>query len=204
MKTPRRPLAVLVAALILSGAWQPLHAGSRDGAAPDGQFRFSLRDTGGRTHTSASLRGARAVVLFFITPDCPISQSYVPEMNRIAEAYAARGLKVYAVQSDARVSDAEVRQHVREFGYTFPVLLDPEQTLARQTGATITPETAVMTPAGALLYRGRIDNRIVSLATRRLAATSFELRDALDAVITGRPVAVPRTTAFGCIITTPK
>jgi thiol-disulfide isomerase/thioredoxin len=201
MKTPRWPLAALIAASALTGAWQPLRAAGADGPAADARLTFALRDTGGRTHTSASLSGARAVVLFFITPDCPISQSYVPEMNRIAQAYAARGVRVYAVQSDVAVPDADVRQHVREFGYSFPVLLDPAQTLVRHTGATITPETAVMTAAGALLYRGRIDNRIVSLSTRRIAATSFELRNALDAAIAGTPVAVPRTTAFGCIIT---
>jgi hypothetical protein len=89
---------------------------------------------------------------------------------------------------------------VAEFAYRFPMLLDPSQILVRHTGATITPEALVMTPSGRVLYQGRIDNRIASLGVRRPEATEHDLRNALDDVLAGRPVARPRTTAYGCII----
>ena len=173
-------------------------------AAPDARSRtplaFKLADSAGVVHTQDELARSRAVVLFFITPDCPISQGYVPEMNRLEAAYKPKGVAFFAVQSDLTAADAELRTHVAEYGYRFPALIDPRQVLIRHVNATVTPEAFIMTAAGTVMYQGRIDNRIVSLGQKRPQATEFDLRDALDAVLAGRPVARPRTTAFGCII----
>jgi peroxiredoxin len=162
---------------------------------------FRLADSNGTLHTEREMQRAPAAVLFFIMPDCPISQGYVPEMNRIAAAYESRGVRFFAVQADLAASAAAVRQHVSEYGYHFPVLLDPQQQLVRRTGVTVTPEAVVINPIGSVLYQGRIDNRIASLGTKRPQATEFDLRNALDAVLAGRPIARPKTTAFGCLIT---
>ena len=165
---------------------------------------FSLLDTAGRAHTAAEWAGKRAVVLLFVSTDCPLSNRYVPEMNRIANAYAARGVAFYAVQGDATVPLAEVQQHVKAFSYTFPYLLDPEESLASFTGATATPQAAVLSPSGALLYLGRIDNRLEDFGQERLQVTEFDLRDALDAILAGKSVPHPRTKALGCAITRKK
>jgi hypothetical protein len=66
------------------------------------------------------------------------------------------------------------------------------------TGANVTPEVAVLSSAGEVLYLGRIDNRIEDFDKRRTVTTEFDLKDALDAVLTGKAVARPRTTAVGC------
>jgi hypothetical protein len=159
-----------------------------------------FRDTAGRLH-AVTATPARAVVLFFITPDCPVSQGYVPEMNRIQQVYAPRGVAVFAVQGDSVYSEADFRRHAAEYAYRFPVLLDPRQDLVRHTNARVTPEAVVLSPQGRVLYQGRIDDRIVSLGTRRQQATSLDLRNALDDVLAGRPVRQPKTLAFGCFIT---
>jgi thiol-disulfide isomerase/thioredoxin len=164
-------------------------------------LQFALRDTEGVGHTPQDWAQARAVVLFFVTTDCPLSNGYAPEMNRIAQAYAPRGVLTYAVQGDTTIPDEEVRRHAREYGYRFPALLDPRQVLARHTGATVTPEAVVLSPEGAVLYLGRIDNRVEDYGKTRIEATEFDLRDALDAVLAGRPVPHPRTRALGCAIT---
>ena len=174
-------------------------------AAPDDArsrtpLSFRLVDSAGVVHTQDEFARSRAVVLFFITPDCPISQGYIPEMNRLKGDYAAKGVTFFAVQSDMTTTDAELRAHVAEYRYQFPALIDPRQSLIRHTGATVTPETVVMSASGTVLYQGRIDNRIVSLGQKRPKATEFDLREALNAVLAGRPVPRPRTTAFGCII----
>ena len=161
---------------------------------------FRLADSSGAIHTDRELKQTAAAVLFFITPDCPISQGYVPEMNRIADAYRSRGIGFYAVQADRTASETDVRRHVTEYGYRFPVLLDAQQQLVRRTGATVTPEAVVITASGSVLYQGRIDNRIVSLGRKRPQATEFDLRNALDAILAHRPVLHPQTTAYGCLI----
>ena len=170
-------------------------------AQPGALPQFSLSDTAGRRHTAAEFAGKRAMVLLFVSTDCPLSNGYVPELNRIERGYAARGVAFYAVQGDATVSDNEVRRHVKEFGYTFPYLLDPQESLAAFTGATTTPEAAVLSAGGELLYLGRIDNRLEDYGKQRVQVTEFDLRDALDAILGGRSVPRPRTKALGCAIT---
>src|SRR5205814_9214511 len=105
---------------------------------------FALRDTAGVVHHEDEWRKSRAVVIFFTTTDCPVSNGYVPEMNRIRADYVSRGVAFYAAQADSSIPDAEVRKHANEFGITFPVLLDSKQVLVRLTGATAIPEAAVL------------------------------------------------------------
>ena len=164
-------------------------------------LEFALHDAEGVEHTTKEWSQARAVVLFFVTTDCPLANGYAPEMNRIAQTYAQRGVVFYAVQGDTTIPDEEVRRHAHDYGYRFPALLDPRQILARHTGATVTPEAVVLSREGAVLYLGRIDNRVEDFGKTRVEATEFDLRDALDAVLAGRPVARPRTRALGCAIT---
>jgi hypothetical protein len=140
-------------------------------------------------------------VLFFLTTDCPLCNAYVPELNRIAQAYTPRGVAFYGVQGDATVPAAEVRRHVKEYAYAFPYLFDQEESLATVTGAATTPEAAVLSPAGQLLYLGRIDNRLEDWGKQRVQVTEFDLRDTLDAILNGKPAPHARTKVLGCAIT---
>ena len=169
--------------------------------AADRLPRFDLSDTAGRTHTPAEWSGKRAVVLFFLATDCPLCNNYVPELNRIAQEFSPRGVAFYGVQGDATMPDADVRSHVKDFAYTFPYLFDPAESLASYTGATSTPEAAVLSSGGQLLYLGRIDNRLEDFGKQRVQVTEFDLRETLDAVLTGKPVPHARTKALGCAIT---
>jgi peroxiredoxin len=161
---------------------------------------FHLQDTGGAWHDAAEWRGARAVVLAFISIDCPISNSYAPELQRVRADYSGRGIKFYAVQPDANRELEDDRKYVADFGYTFPLLLDPRQTLTRIAKASIMPQVVVLSSHGDILYSGRIDDRYVAIGNARYAATRNDLREALDAVLAGKPVAHPKTQAVGCVI----
>lgn len=161
---------------------------------------FHLQDTVGAWHDAAEWHGAKAIVLYFVSIDCPISNSYIPEMQRIDALYRKRGVRMYAVQPDAGRALADVKKYAVDFGYTFPVLLDPQQTLTRATGATIQPQVVVLSPEGAVLYSGRIDDRYIEIGKTRYQATKHDLRDALDAVLAGKPVAHAKTQAVGCVI----
>lgn len=116
-------------------------------------LEFALRDTDGVEHRPVEWAQAHAVVLYFVTTDCPLSNGYAPEMNRIEQAYGPRGVLFYAVQGDTTIPADEVRRHAREYGYRFPALLDPRMILAHHTGATVTPEAVVLSAEGTVLYR---------------------------------------------------
>jgi peroxiredoxin len=166
--------------------------------------QFALRDTRNIVHSPTEWNGKKAVVIFFTTTDCPLSNNDVPEMNRTRRDYEARGVAFYAVQADTTIADADVLEHTKEYQFSFPVLFDPRQVLVKMTGATTIPSAAVLTPDGTLPYLGRIDNRVEDFNIRRAEPTRFDLREALDAVLEGKPVPHSRTKAFGCAINSVK
>jgi len=161
---------------------------------------FGLRDTAGAEHTPAEWNGKKAVLLFFVTIDCPVANSYVPEMNRIRDDYTSRGVLVWAVQADPTVPQPDVVRYAHDYHYGFPLILDSRQSLVAMAGATITPQAAVLTPEGKVLYLGRIDNRVADFGKQRFKATEADLRNALDEVLAGKPVSQPFTKSIGCAI----
>ena len=143
-------------------------------------------------------------MLVFLTVDCPIANQYAPELARLCRDYTTRGVLFYAVYVDPETSEAQAQQHARAFGLSCLVLCDPQHRLVQEAGATITPEAAVFTPDRKRRYRGRIDDRFPRLGQRRASITSPDLRNALDAVLAGKPVATPLTRAVGCLMPTLK
>lgn len=145
--------------------------------------------------------GSRATVYVFITADCPIANAFAPEINRIVEDYSLRDVAFSMVYTDLTQTAEAARRHAAEFGYKSPVRLDEGRVLSRRYGITVTPEVAVVDAAGERRYRGRIDDRYLAPGRYRLQPTTHELRDAIDAVLAGRPVAVAETAAAGCPLT---
>ena len=159
-----------------------------------------VRDADGHKFTLLQDKSQRATVLLFVTNDCPITNSYAPEIKRLYAAYAARKVMFYLVYADPELKAAAVRQHVKEYGLPCPALLDSGQRLVHFTQAAVTPEAVILAPDGKRLYKGRIDDRYIDFGKARFAATTHDLRDALDAVLRGRPAPHPTTKAIGCFI----
>lgn len=138
-------------------------------------------------------------VLVFTTTDCPISNRYAPEIQRLTGKFAGkvRVVLVYPVPSD---SEPVVRAHMKKFGYANEWRHDPGQKLVKQTGVTVTPEVAVLSADQRLLYRGRIDDRYIDFGKDRPEPTVRDLERALDAIVAGKPVPVAATRAIGCFI----
>lgn len=150
---------------------------------------------------SALKQGAKATVLFFVAHDCPISNAYAPEINRLDNSYSPKGVVFYLVYAEKDLTAAQARARARSYGYKFPALLDTRLSLARQLGATVTPEAVVFDPNGHVLYRGAIDNLYADFGVKRPQATRWPLRDALDAILLGQPVPVSSVKDVGCYIT---
>lgn len=143
--------------------------------------------------------GARAVVFLFTSTDCPISNRYAPEIQRLYHAFSGRGVRFFLVYPNPADRPATIREHATSFGYPAEALRDPHQTLVKLAQATITPEAAVFVK-GQLVYHGRIDDRFVDFGVDRPAPTVRDLDDALAAVLAGAPVKHPVTQAVGCYI----
>jgi len=137
-------------------------------------------------------------VYVFTTTDCPISNRYAPEIQRLAAKFGSKAhfVLVYPVPSD---SADMIREHKKKFAYAIDSMRDVDRKLLKLTGVTVTPEVAVM-KGPQLLYRGRIDDRFVDLGKERGAVMAHDLEDALSAIASGKPVAKPKTRAVGCFL----
>jgi hypothetical protein len=149
-----------------------------------------------------------ASVLFFIATDCPISNSYAPEIQRVCHDYGARGISCALMYEDVDLGaanlDESVRKHLQEYRYSgVSAAIDRSRVIARRAKASVTPQAVVVDHAGKVRYRGRIDNFYAALGQTRRQVTEHDLRDALDAILLGRPVPKPETEALGCFIVDP-
>src|SRR5581483_4025507 len=168
--------------------------------AAAGPVTFNLRDADGRFHPSSELTQSKATVFVFLATDCPNSNSYAPELARLYKDYENRGVAFYSIYSDPTETATKVREHDREYGIPFSALLDPHQTLARETGARVTPEAVIVSSSGEELYRGRIDDRFANFGKTRIRVDKHDLRTALDQVLVGKPVSKPEVPSLGCAI----
>jgi len=160
--------------------------------------RITRVDLQGVEHTTTDWRKHSAAVLVFLGSECPVSNGYSPELTRLAEAFAKRGVVLYGVHSDPTLSAADAVAHAAEYGLKFPILLDADQQLAQACGVRTMPETVVVSKYGRLVYRGRIDDRYATNGKRRDEPTTHDLAAAVDAVLAGKTPAVSQTKVFGC------
>ena len=143
--------------------------------------------------------GAKAVVFLFTATDCPISNRYAPEIQRLYRTYADQGVTFLLIYPNPADTPAMIRDHAKSFGYPADAWRDPRQSLAKAAQVTIAPEAAVFVK-GRLAYHGRIDDRFVDFGIDRPQPTVHDLEDAIRAVLAGRPVPHPVTQAVGCYL----
>jgi peroxiredoxin len=156
---------------------------------------FSLPGTDGKEHSLSSLKGKNGTVVIFIGVKCPVSNGYNERMEKIAQDYKDRGINVVGINANSSESGDAVKAHAAAHSLTFMILKDNGNKIADALGAGKTPEAYLLNAGNKLVYHGRIDN------SRDLAeVNSSELRDALDATLSGKPVAKPTAAAFGCSI----
>jgi hypothetical protein len=145
--------------------------------------------------------GTKAIVFLFTSTDCPISNRYAPEVQRVVREFSSRGVVFRLVYPDPADRAPAIHEHMTAFAYggAMEALRDPAHALVKFTRATVTPEAAVVAE-GRVVYRGRIDDRYADLGVERPAATSHDLADALTASLAGKAVPHPTTQAVGCFI----
>lgn len=158
---------------------------------------LTLPDLEGKPVAVLDAAGKKAAVIFFVSPYCPTSNTFGPEMNAIVKDFGGDFVFRF-VHSDTTVTDADRKQHATMMEFTEPVLTDSAQKLAKQLGAKTTPEVVVITPDGKTVYQGRINDLYLGPTKRQREIKTHDLRDALTAILAGKPIANPKTEAMGC------
>ena len=143
-------------------------------------------DLAGQTRRLGEAPATKAVVFIFLGPECPISQRYVPMLNRLAAAQGTNAVEFLGVIAGQSMTRTQAVAFAKDYAIQFPVLFDDGLALARWLRPTHMPEAFVLKPDGDIVYHGRIDDWYESPGKPRVAAQQHELRDALTAVVAGK------------------
>lgn len=146
---------------------------------------------------------APAAVLVFLSTQCPISNSFIPELNAQSLHYKPNGVPFFGVISDPYVTRVEAARHHEEFKIDFPVLFDSSRALQKLLKPTHSPQAVVVSRRGLVLYWGRINNLFGSVGRRRDEASIHDLKNAVDAILADRRVLVAWTAPIGCPLEDP-
>lgn len=181
-------LLIPVAGLLAANATAPND--SKIGEKPAG---LKFRDLKGKT---LSLRGSNSLpaVYLFLSTQCPVANRYTSRIIAMERVYRTQGVRFIGVNANANESASDILRHARARGFTFPIVKD-DGSLAARLGATMTPQAVVLDRKGVIRYRGRIDDNVNPSEVK-----SHDLKEALDAILSGKPVSRAETAAFGCVI----
>ena len=177
-----------------------LTTGSRADAPASSAVR-EVRSIEGRLVPLVPDRGG-ATALVFYSSECPISNAYSPTLAALRESHPSPAFQIVGVCVDADLPRADVAKHAREFNLKFPVAIDGDGSIARRMGIRVTPEVVVLDADGRVRYQGRIDDQYAARGKRNAQPRTAELREAVEAVMTGRDIAVARVDAVGCPVPT--
>ncbi len=169
---------------------------------------FELPGVDGRIHKLSDYSASPVLVVIFICNHCPIAQMYEARVEQLAADYKGRGVSVVAIEpndpkaitideldsSDMSDSLEEMKIRAQYKHLTYPYLYDGEtQSVTEAYGPQATPHAFVFDSSRQLRYEGRVDN-----SYRTELVKTHEVRDAIDALLANREVAVKHTGVFGC------
>ena len=158
---------------------------------------FVLTDSSGAERALSDFRAKRAVAVVFLGTGCPIGNRFLPELNELAEKHA--DLQLIGINSNQSDSQEEIAAHAEKFKLNFPVLCDPDQTIADLFQARRAPEVFLLDSRSRVQYYGRISDRF-GYEHQRSAATRNDLAEAVDELLAGKEVSVKTTEYEGCLI----
>jgi len=163
-------------------------------------YNIALKTIDGESITLSKIKETKASVFFFMSPECPICQSYSLTINEIIQQYKDNRITFYGVLPGTYYKKKQTQSYLTDYKMQFIPLLDPQILLAKNIHATVTPEAFVLDSLGKILYHGCIDNWFYSVGKHRSVITEYYLKDVLEKVINNKPVDVHNTTPIGCFI----
>lgn len=177
--------------------------------APD----FSLPATDGKTYTLKDFSSHKILLIVFTCNHCPTAQAYEERIKQLVIDYKGKGVGVIAISpndplsvrldelgyTDLGDSFEEMKLRAKDKAYNFPYLYDGETSAtSMKYGPQATPHVFIFDEKRVLRYTGRIDD-----GEKPGTAKTHDTKNALDAMVAGKPVPVEKTKTFGCSVKWP-
>lgn len=159
-----------------------------------------IHDLNGNPVRAAELVDTPWIVFVFIARECPVANRSAPELNRLHREYGEHDFSLHGIYVDIDAEAEKLRAHAAEYGFRFSLWRDDERSLARFTGARVTPESVILDRGGKIVYRGRLDDRFGGFGQSRPAPTRRDLAEAMAALAAGGHPPTSDQPGFGCPI----
>jgi len=172
---------------------------------------FVLPGVDGKTHRLAEYDQAKVLVIVFTCNHCPTAQAYEERIKKLAADYKDRGVALVAISpndpkavrldelgyTDLSDSLQEMKMRAKDKAYNFPYLYDGDkQEVSKAYGPVSTPHVFIFDSERKLRYAGRVDDN----EKQPDKVTAQDARNAIEAILAGKPVPVETTKTVGCSI----
>jgi peroxiredoxin len=160
-----------------------------------------MKSADGKLVSIADVKGARGTLVVFTCNTCPFAKAWEERIVALGNDYASKGVGVLLVNAnDPAIAHGDtfdkIQARAKDRAMKFPYAVDQGSEVARAFGASVTPEAFLFDKTGKLAYHGTIDDN----HQQPDQVTKRYLKDALDAVVTGKAPAVTETKSMGCSI----
>lgn len=164
---------------------------------------FTLPDTvSGKDLSLQDLKGECATVIMFICNHCPFVKHIEDELVKLGQEYPAKGVSLVAISANdvknyPEDSPEKMKLLAESLGYNFPYLYDETQDVAKSYDAACTPDFYIFDKELKCAYRGQLDD---SRPGNNVPVTGADIRNAIEAVISGKQINIPQKPSVGCNI----
>jgi peroxiredoxin len=153
----------------------------------------------GKQHSFTDLKEKEVLVVFFTCNSCEYAQDYEDRIVAISSKYAGKESKVGFVGINVNLIEADSLPKMKEKAeakkFPFPYLFDETQKIAKDYGASSTPEFFVLDKDRKVVYMGSLDDN----ADAKKAKVNY-LQLAIDAALEGKLPEKKETPPLGCFI----
>ncbi|MCX2741237.1 thioredoxin family protein [Pontibacter anaerobius] len=205
MKKQKLPLVYFMCLLLVGALLSAVPASENGYQVGDKARDFKLKNVDGKMVSMADFKDAKGFIVTFTCNSCPYSVAYEDRLIELHNTYAPKGYPLIAINpNDAKVSPRDsyeaMQVRAREKNFPFPYLLDGTQEITKTYGATRTPHIYIVQKQtdGSLkvAYIGTVDDNYKDAAK----AEKKYAEEALNELVSGKPVSQPNTKAIGCTI----
>jgi thiol-disulfide isomerase/thioredoxin len=158
-----------------------------------------LQNVDGAEITIGEKAGDKGTLVVFTCNHCPYVKAWEDRIAALGNEYGRKGIGVIAINSNNPAKNPDdgfegMQQRARDKKLEFPYAVDKTSDVAKAFGATKTPEVFLFDAGGKLAYHGAVDDNSESAD----GVKAHYLKDAMDAVIAGKPASPAETKALGC------
>ena len=177
-------------------------SGNRD-TQQGAESAWEFKDVHGTTHRPFDRQNKnkqKAIVLVFISHDCPIANAFQPEIRSLERKFRSQNVSFFLIHSNPDLDQETANQHCKEYEIEANVVIDSSQEIAKRVNAKVTPEAFLISAKGKTLYRGRINDLYAGFGKKRSQPTTHDLRDAIEQHLGGEKIQTAETKPIGCFI----